>query len=123
MWVVMHDGTLGERAVPDGRGGVVFAVPGVPFEVDDEVAGYPPGVWEPCAGDVSRDEEGADVSGDYAHEPLAEPVQLEDGTSVAWRRRHLGRGLLAQEDVFRAAGPGEVDEPAAPVDSTGGEQA
>ena len=117
MFVVMHDGTLGERAVPDGRGGVVFAQPGVPFEVDDEVAGQAPGPWEPVAGDVVRDEQGRDVSGAYAHEPLSEPVTLEDGTVLAWRRRLLGAGLLAQENDFRAATDDEVAAPAA-----GGEQ-
>ncbi len=103
MFVVMHDGTLGERALPDGRGGVVFAQPGVPFEVDDEVAGVAPGPWEPADADVVRDEEGRDVSGQYAHEPVEGP----DG-AVVWRRRHLGGGLLAQESVFRAATDDEV---------------
>lgn len=99
MFVVMHDSTLGERAVPDGRGGVVFAQPGVPFEVSDEVAGVAPGPWEPADGDVTVDEEGRDVSGAYAHEPL------EGG---GWRRRHLGHGLLAQENDYRAATDDEV---------------
>lgn len=111
MWVVMHDGTLGERAVPNGWGGVVFAQPDVPFEVSDEVAGVAPGEWEPCAGDVSRDDEGHDVSGEFSHE------LLPDGT---WRRRALGHGLLAQENDFRAATDDEVAALATPA---GGEQA
>ena len=118
MFVVMHDGTLGERAVPDGRGGVVFAQPGVPFEVSDEVAGVAPGAWEPADGDVVRDEEGRDVSGAYAHEPLEGP----DG-AVSWRRRHLGSGLLAQETVFRVATDDEVAARVATDDAAGGEQA
>ena len=106
MFVVMHDGALGERAVPDGRGGVVFAQPGVPFEVSDEVAGVAPGAWEPADGDVVRDEEGRDVSGAYAHEPIGPGVAY--GVAGGWRRRHLGHGLLAQETVFRAATDDEV---------------
>ena len=102
MFIVMHDGTLGERAVPDGRGGVVLAQPGVPFEVDDAVAGSAPGPWEPCASDVPRGDEGEDLSGTHAYAPLDEPVEV-DGVLLAWQRRHLGSGLLAQEDVFGPA--------------------
>lgn len=102
MFIVMHDGTLGERAVPDGRGGVVLAQPGVPFEVDDAVAGSAPGPWEPCTSDVPRGPEGEDLAGTHAFAPLDPPVEV-DGALCGWQRRHLGSGLLAQEDVFAAA--------------------
>ena len=102
MFVVMHDGTLGERAVPDGWGGVVVAEPGVAFEVHDDVAGQAPGEWEPADSDVVVDDEGRDVSGRYAHEPV--PSEAGGG----WLRRELGHGLLAQEDVFREADEFEV---------------
>lgn len=110
MFVVMHDGTLGERAVPDGWGGVVLAEPGVAFEVSDEFAGQEPGDWEPCDGDVARDDEGRDVSGLYAFEMLG---------PGGWQRRRLGHGLLAQEDVFRPADEFEI----AALAAEGGEQA
>lgn len=103
MFVVMHDGTLGERAVPDGRGGVVIARPGIPFEVSDEVAGVAPGPWETCESDVPRGDDGEDLVGTHAFEQLEAPVEVGDGVVHYWRRRHLGSGLLAQVDVFEAA--------------------
>lgn len=106
MHIVMTDRTLGERAIPDGRGGVVIARPGVPFEVDAAVAGESAGEWETTAqGDV-RDWNGHDPGG-MALEPLDVPVVV-DGQVHAWRWRRLGHGLLAQHDVFRAVV--DVDE-------------
>lgn len=105
----MTDRTLGERAVPDGRGGVVIARPGVPFDVDPVIAGEPPGEWETTDRGDPRNANGHDVGG-LAFEPLAEPVQV-DGVWHAWVVRRLGSGLLAQEHVFRAAnGDEEVGE-------------
>ena len=95
MQIALVDDSLGERAIPDGRGGVVIVTPGVPFEIDDAIAGQPPGPWEPCERE-ERTADGHDL-GDTAFEQ----------TETGWRRRHLGRGLLAQEDTFR---PVEDDE-------------
>lgn len=112
MWVVMHDRSLGARAIPDGAGGVLVVEPGKPFDVDDELAGAAPGEWETCAGDVPRAAGGEDLADGYAYEPLDVPVMVDtdgdgdvDTVTVAhyFRRRHLGSGLLAQVDVFRPA--------------------
>ena len=117
MWVVMHDKSLGARALPDGAGGVLVVEPGRPFEVDDEHAGTAPGEWETCEGDVPRGASGEDLADGYAYEPLQVPVWVDvdgdgdvDELRVAhyYRRRHLGTGLLAQEDVYRPATDAQV---------------
>lgn len=108
MRVVLVDTTLGPRAVPTGFGGVVVAEPGVPFDVTPEVGGVAPGPWEPVAHDVPRQDTsgptpGADLPGGYAYEPVSPPVTDDAGGVFAFRRRHLGSGLLAQEGVWSAA--------------------
>lgn len=114
MFIVMTDGALGERAVPNGRGGVVIARPGVPFDVDPAIAGEAPGEWETTAqGDV-RDEHGHDPGG-VAFEQLEQVVEV-DGVRHGWRVRRLGHGLLAQENVFRAA----TDDEVAQLEADGG---
>jgi hypothetical protein len=106
VYVVLVDPGIGERALPDGRGGVVIARPGVPFDVDPSVAGEAPGEWETTAqGDV-RDANGHDPGG-IAFEVLHRPVEV-DGVTHGWRMRRLGHGLLAQVGVFRAATDDEV---------------
>lgn len=117
MWVVMHDKSLGARALPDGAGGVLVVEPGQAFEVDDDLAGTAPGEWETCPGDVPRGPSGEDLADGHAYEPLQVPVWVDvdgDGTpdeqrtAHYYRRRHLGSGLLAQEDVFRPATDSQV---------------
>jgi hypothetical protein len=106
VYVVLVDPGIGERALPDGRGGVAIARPGVPFNVDVSVAGEAPGEWETSpVGDI-RDVNGHDPGG-IACEPLDQPVVV-DGVTHAWRIRRLGHGLLAQVGVFRAASDDEV---------------
>lgn len=113
VYVVLVDPGIGERALPDGRGGVAIARPGVPFDVDASVAGEAPGEWETSpVGDV-RDVNGHDPGG-IACEPLKVPVEV-DGVTHAWRIRRLGHGLLAQVGVFRLAtddGAGVADKEA-----------
>jgi len=117
MWVVMHDKSLGARALPDGAGGVLIVEPGKAFEVDDAFAGEAPGGWETCEGDVPRGPSGEDLADGFAYEPLEVPVMVDtdgDGTVDAvtvahyFRRRLLGSGLLAQEDVFGVATDAQV---------------
>lgn len=110
LYLVLVDAGIGDRALPDGRGGVVIARPGVPFDVDASVAGEAPGEWETTAtGDV-RDENGHDPGG-IAFEVLKQPVEV-DGVTHGWRMRRLGHGLLAQVGVFRAATDDEVADAA-----------
>lgn len=117
MWVVMHDKSLGARALPDGAGGVLVVEPGQAFEVDDDLAGAAPGEWETCPGDVPRGASGEDLADGYSYEPLQVPVWVDtdgdgdvDELRVAhyYRRRHLGAGLLAQVDVFKVATDAQV---------------
>jgi len=104
--VVLVDKTLGPRAVPTGFGGVVVAEPGVPFDVTPEIGGVAPGPWEPVAHDVPRQDTsgprpGADMPDGWTYEPV--PVTDDEGNVFAFRRRHLGSGLLAQEGIWAAA--------------------
>jgi hypothetical protein len=117
MWVVMHDASLGSRALPDGAGGVVLVEPGQAFEVPDAIAGEAPSGWETCPGDVPRGPSGEDLADGCSYEPLQVPVMVDvdgdgegDTVQVAhyFRRRGLGWGLLAQEDVYRVATDAQI---------------
>jgi hypothetical protein len=88
---VIHDSPLGTLVVPSITGALATAQRQVPVEVPDDVAGRAPGAW-------SR------------HEGLP---ALDDGRSWrqskgVWEVRDPGRGLLAQDSLWRpapAAGP------------------
>ena len=94
-----HSSPLGELAVPNGEGGVVFVKPGDVVELPEAVAGRESGPW------VDVDDEG---------NPL---VPVDDGRAwrlkedgSGWEARDLGAGLLALDDWRPADADGDNGE-------------
>jgi hypothetical protein len=89
---VMHDSPLGTLVVPSSAGALATVERQVPAEVPDDVAGRAPGAWSRHEG----------------------PPALDDGRSWrqaggGWEVRDPGRGLLAQDSLWRPAPVGRTD--------------
>ena len=109
--VVLHHNGRGPLVHPRVDAPPITFPPGVPVDVDEDVAGEEPGPWVPFL-----DDEGNPI--------LTVP---DDGRAYRWAEtgghlevRTLGWGLLAHVDDFRRATPADFGQPPASSSTSNG---